>query len=69
MKHKKIDPEKVDALLTEYDDQRLALKLMIDDLEKIKVKVEFFVELLLSGTRIITDTLSPVGLDILGGRL
>lgn len=40
MKQKRIDPEKVDELLAEYQDQRMALKLMIDDLEKIKVKVD-----------------------------
>ena len=40
MRQKKIESEKVDALLKEYDDQRVALKLMIDDLEKIKVKID-----------------------------
>ncbi len=37
--------------------------------EIMTVKGEFFVELFLSGTRVFTDTVSPVGLDILGGRL
>lgn len=40
MRQKKIATEKVDALLKEYEDQRVALKLMIDDLEKIKIKVD-----------------------------
>jgi len=40
MKPKKIDPEKIDELLAEYQDQRIALKLMIDDLEKIKTKID-----------------------------
>ena len=40
MERKRIDPERVDALLKEYEDQRKALKLMIDDLEKIKAKVD-----------------------------
>ena len=40
MKHKKIETERTEVLLKEYDDQRIALKLMIDDLEKIKVKVD-----------------------------
>jgi hypothetical protein len=40
MERKRIDPERVDALLKEYEDQRIALKLMIDDLEKIKAKVD-----------------------------
>ena len=40
MKQKKINSEITEALLKEYDDQRIALKLMIDDLEKIKVKVD-----------------------------
>lgn len=40
MRQKKIESEKVEALLKEYEDQRVALKLMIDDLEKIKVKVD-----------------------------
>jgi len=40
MKHKKIETGKTDELLTEFQDQRLALKLMITDLEKIKVKVD-----------------------------
>jgi len=40
MKQKKIEAEKVDALLKEYEEQRAALKLMIEDLEKIKAKVD-----------------------------
>jgi len=40
MKQKKINSEITEALLKEYQDQRIALKLMIDDLEKIKVKVD-----------------------------
>ena len=40
MAQKKIDTEKVEALLKEYEEQRHALKLMLDDLEKIKIKVD-----------------------------
>ena len=40
MKQKKINTEITEALLKEYEDQRLALKLMISDLEKIKAKVD-----------------------------
>lgn len=40
MRPKKIENEKVDSLLREYEDQRVALKLMIDELEKIKVKID-----------------------------
>jgi hypothetical protein len=40
MRQKKIEAEKVDSLLKEYEDQRVALKLMLDDLEKIKSKVD-----------------------------
>ena len=40
MKQKKIEAEKIDALLKEYEEQRAALKLMIEDLEKIKAKVD-----------------------------
>ena len=36
----KIDSLKVESLLKEYEDQRVALKLMLDDLEKIKNKVD-----------------------------
>lgn len=36
----KLDNERTDALLKEYGDQRDALKLMIADLEKIKVKID-----------------------------
>jgi hypothetical protein len=37
--------------------------------QQIEIKGEFFVELFLSGTRVFTDTVSPVGLDILSGHL
>jgi hypothetical protein len=37
--------------------------------QEIEIKGEFFVELFLSGTRVFSDTVSPVGLDILSGRL
>jgi hypothetical protein len=37
--------------------------------QELEIKGEFFVELYLSGTRVFTDTVSPVGLDILSGRL
>jgi hypothetical protein len=37
--------------------------------QELEIKGEFFVELFLSGTRVFTDTVSPVGLDILSGRL
>ena len=40
MKQKKINSEITEALLKEYQDQRIALKLMIDDLEKIKTKID-----------------------------
>ena len=37
--------------------------------QHIDIKGEFFVELFLSGTRIFSSTVSPLGLDILSGRL
>ena len=37
--------------------------------EIMTIKGEFFVELFLSGTRVFDKTVSPVGLDILSGRL
>ena len=37
--------------------------------EHIDIRGEFFVELFLSGTRVFDKTVSPVGLDILSGRL
>ena len=35
----------------------------------LEIKGEFFVELFLSGTKVFSDTVSPVGLDILSDRL
>ena len=40
MKQKRIETEKLDALLKEYEDQRNALKKMIQDLEVIKAKID-----------------------------
>ncbi len=37
--------------------------------EHIDIRGEFFVELFLSGTRVFSNTVSPVGLDILSDRL
>ena len=37
--------------------------------KELIVSGEFFVEQFLSGTRVFSDTVSPVGLDILSGRL
>lgn len=37
--------------------------------EILEIKGEFFVELFLSGTKVFSDTVSPVGLDILSGSL
>jgi len=36
----KLDNERTELLLKEYDEQRMALKNMISDLEKIKVKLD-----------------------------
>lgn len=35
----------------------------------MNIKGEFFVELLLSGTKVFSETVSPLGIGILSGRL
>lgn len=37
--------------------------------EELLVNGEFFVERFLSGLRVFTDTVSPLGVDILNGRI
>lgn len=37
--------------------------------QHLYIKGEFFVELFLSGARVFSDTVSPIGIDILNGNL